>query len=388
MENEYLRVKVCGDGTVDILDKQSGKEYRNLNYFQDEGDCGDYWMYYPPYHNQTYSSKGCQASIWLEDNGPLSATIAAKITMELPTHGYRPDNGVKGYSGRSKETTPVQIITRYTLKKDARQLDVQLEIHNTARDHRMKVLFDTGIQTKTASAEGHFHVDHRPLVPLKDANGAFFNELMTQPMQNFVDLSDSVNGFGIVSDSLLEYEALPNPEGTLGLTLFRAVRNIICTEMRSAGVFAHEDGGQLLQTLSYRYSLCPHDGDYETAKLYQKMDCMNVPVLAIQTTPQLKTGTLPAAFSFYELPDGLEMSCLKRAEDGQSWILRVYNPGKAAVQGTVRLPGTIVSANQVRMDETGSKQLEHNGCTFPITVESNKIQTYKITLERLEKACT
>lgn len=388
MENEYLRVEVCGDGTLNILDKQSGKLYQGLNYFQDEGDCGDYWMYYPPYHNQTYCSKGGAASVRLEDNGPLSATITAELTMELPAYGYRPDNGIKGKSGRSEEKTPVKITVYYTLKKDARQVDVQLKVRNTAKDHRMKVLFDTGIAAKQATAEGHFNVDQRPLVPLKDEAGAYYNELTTQPMQNFVDLSDETGGFGIVSDSLLEYEALPNREGTLGLTLFRAVRNIICTEMRSAGIFAHEDGGQLLQTLTYRYAICPHDGDHETGKLYQAMNCLNVPILAVQTTRQLKNGVLPARYSFFELPEGLEMSCLKQGHSGCDWILRVYNPGKTTVQGLVRMPGTILSVSEVRMDETGGVALGFEGCTFPVSVDSNKIKTYKITMERLDRACT
>lgn len=388
MENEYLLVEVQQDGSLNIYDKLSGNHYRNLNYFQDEGDCGDYWMYYPPYNNQTYSSKGCAASIRLEDNGPLSATVAAEITMELPTHGYRPDNGIKGKSSRSQDKTPVKILTRYTLIKGARQVEVQLQIHNTARDHRMKVLFDTGIVTEKAAAEGHFNVDKRPLLPLKDENGAYYNELTTQPMQNFVDISDGVKGLGIVSDSLLEYEELPNSERTLGLTLFRAVRNIICTEMRSAGVFPHEDGGQLLQTLNYRYAICPHEGDYEVGELYSQADRLNVPVLPVQTTRQQKQGTLPGAFSFFEVPEGLQLSCLKKAEDEENWILRVYNPGKTTVRGTVKLPGTVTAAAEVRMDETGGEAVEAEKNAITVCVEPNKIKTYKIAMQRMDLSCT
>lgn len=383
MENEYLKVEVCGDGSLDILDKASGKAYRNLNYFQDEGDCGDYWMYYPPYNNQTYSSKGCAASICLEDNGPLSATIAAELTMELPAYSYRPDNGIKGKSTRSQEKTPVKIRVAYTLKKGARQVDVHLQVHNTAKDHRMKVLFDTGNRAEKAYAEGHFHVDRRPLQPLKDENGRYYNELMTQPMQNFVDLSDGEQGLAILSNSMLEYEALPNAEGTLGLTLFRAVRNIICTEMRSAGIFAHEDGGQLLQTLSYNYAICPHDGDYEDGQLFAKTDRLNVPVLAVQTTKQLKCGTLPAEHSFFSVPEGLQMSCLKRSEDGEGWILRLYNPGKATVEGEVRLPVSISALEEVRLDETNPVAMPFQGNTFRASAAPDKIKTYKIKLERM-----
>lgn len=382
MENEFLRVEVCGDGSLNIFDKVSGRQYSGLNYFQDEGDCGDYWMYYPPYHNRIYSSKGCSASVWLEDNGPLSATIAAQIVMELPARADRPDNGVKGRSGRSEETVPVKLLTRYTLRKGQRQVEVQLQVRNTARDHRMKVMFDTGIRAERAAAEGHFNVDKRPLVPLKDENGAYYNELMTQPMQNFVDLSDGKQGLGIISNSLLEYEALPNEAGTLGLTLFRAVRNIICTEMRSAGVFPHEDGGQLLQVLTYDYAICPHDGDYEAGALYQKTDRLNVPVQAVQTTRQLKCGVLPPSYSFYALPEGLQMNCFKKAEGGESWIVRLYNPHKEVICGPVTMPAKLLLAQEVRLDETpvGTVVCESN--SFRAEVKPNQIKTYRVRMEK------
>lgn len=380
MENEYLQVTVCGDGTLTILDKVSGRQYDNLNYFQDEGDCGDYWMYYPPYNNRTYTSMGCHASVCLEDNGPLSATIAAEITMQLPAYGYRPDNGIKGKSMRSRDMKAVRIEVRYALKKGARQVDVALQVHNTVKDHRMKVLFDTGIAADMATAEGHFHVDRRSYIPLRDEDNQYYNELTTQPMQNFVDVSDGTCGFGVVSDSLLEYEALPNAEGTLGLTLFRAVRNIICTEMRSAGNFPHEDGGQVLQTLTYHYALCPHDGDHEAGQLFHRADRLNVPVLAVQSSRQIENGTLPLSGSFFQVPEGLQMSCFKKAEDGNGWILRLYNPYGHTVEGEVSVPGRITSVTAVRLDESEEQVCVYREKAFPVLLTSNKIQTYRIQM--------
>ncbi len=385
MENEYLVVEVCGDGTISIFDKVSGTQYKNLNYFLDEGDCGDYWNYYPPYNNRIFSSKGCSASICLEENGPLCATIVAEIIMDLPAYCYRPDNGIKGKSMRSSETKPLKIVVRYTLKKGSRQVDVNLQVHNTVRDHRMKVMFDTGIITDVAVAEGHFHVDKRPYIPMRDENGMFYNELTTQPMQSFVDISDGVYGLGIISNSMLEYEAIPNKEGSLGLTLFRAVRNIICTEMRSAGNFPHEHGGQLLQQLTYQYAICPHDGDYETSRLFYHASLLNVPVQAVQSTRQLNFGTLPTTYSFYEMPSGLQMSCFKRAEDGKGWIMRVYNPHEHTIEGNIRVPSKIAELYEVRLDETEEKELDYSENTFHVSVEPNKIKTYKIKMQNVNE---
>ncbi|MBD3391353.1 MAG: alpha-mannosidase, partial [Chitinivibrionales bacterium] len=69
LENEFLTVTVNPDGTFDLADKRTGASYAGLNYFEDTGDVGDYWSYYPPYGNRTFTSPGCPATIWLEENG-------------------------------------------------------------------------------------------------------------------------------------------------------------------------------------------------------------------------------------------------------------------------------------------------------------------------------
>ena len=184
---------------------------------------------------------------------------------------------------------------------------------------------------------------------------------------------------------MLEYEAQPGEKGTLALTLFRAVRNIICTEMRSAGVFAHEDGGQLLQKLSYRYAICPHDGNYTDGDLYEKTDRLNVPVLPVQTSRQLNCGKNPTTGSFYRMPKGLQMSCLKQAENGENWILRLYNPHGETICGEVTLPAAVVAAQEVRLDETGATACSCQGRGFYVEVEPNKIKTYHITFRKEEQ---
>ena len=137
MENENLKVIVENNGTITMVDKLNKKTYRNLNYFEETGDHGDYWIYYPPYHNRTYNSLGANAKIWYEENGELSATIVAEITMTVPKFGIKNENMVKGESKRSDEMTDITIACYYTLTKDAKALKVKTVINNTAQDHRM-----------------------------------------------------------------------------------------------------------------------------------------------------------------------------------------------------------------------------------------------------------
>jgi mannosylglycerate hydrolase len=109
LENEYLSVTVNANGTINLTDKAAGREYNNLLYYEDTGDVGDYWVHFPPYENQIHNSLGGRARIWSEENGPLAATIAIEVKMQLPAYGTGADSVMKAHSTRSKETKELVI---------------------------------------------------------------------------------------------------------------------------------------------------------------------------------------------------------------------------------------------------------------------------------------
>ncbi len=61
MENENLRVEVNGNGTVNILCKNTNKLFANLNYLTDEGECGNAWMHDSPRYDKKYDTLGMDA---------------------------------------------------------------------------------------------------------------------------------------------------------------------------------------------------------------------------------------------------------------------------------------------------------------------------------------
>jgi len=384
MENEYLKVKVEKDGTISLLDKSTNKLYTNLNYFEDTGDCGDYWVYYPPYNNRIYTSKGSQARIWLEDNGPLSATIGTEIKMTIPAYAHRPENAVKGESIRSDEERELAIICYYTLKKGSKRLDVSVEIENTAEDHRLRLMFDTGIKAVYSDAAGHFTVDRRHVSPLKDENGEYYPEMQTLPMQSFVDISDGNAGFAVLSNCFFEYEAMDNTEGTIAITLFRSVRNIICAEFRSAGVFAHEKGGQSLGKQKYEYSIYPHKGNWCEAEVYAEAERFMLPPKLLQTARH-DMGELPTEHGLFSItPSNLIMSALKKAEDRDSFILRVYNPTDRPINGNINIYSTVKKAYVTNLNEERLKEIAVNEeHSIQVEIGSNKIETIELVINAI-----
>ncbi len=384
LENEYLRVEFQPDGTLDLTDKSSGRTMRNTHYFEDTGDIGDYWAYYPPLRNRTFVSCGAPAEISLEDNGPLSATIVVATSMMLPAHCAIPEKTVIGESTRSDDRVEVKIESRFTLTRGSRRLEVRTVIHNTAADHRMRLMLPTGIHTDTTASAGHFNVDCRPNIPARDSRGEYWPEMQTVPMQMFVDVSDGSNGLAVVNNSFTECQLLEDSDGTLAITLFRAVRNRICTEYRSSGNFPEQNGAQLLRTLEYEYALYPHAGDWNQGDVFAQACAFNTPVASYQISKGRDAGSLPCDLSMLDIsPSTLVLSALKKAEDRESFVIRIHNPTAATVAGCIRFHVKPKAAWLVNLDETRQGSLKINTYGgIEVSLAPSKIQTIEIEVSK------
>lgn len=343
LENEFLKVTVNGNGTVDVLRKSDGKRFTRLNYLEDTGDAGDYWIYYPPYKNKTYTSIGACANVFLTENGPVSATIGATYTMMLPKDA--------SLEGRSSETESFPVTVYYTLNKGAKKLDVRLEFHNTVKDHRLRAMFDSGKNTDFVESAGHFGKDIRPVAK----SGEFYPEMQTLPMSYYVRRGD----LGIVHNCFCEYEGINNEEGTLAVSIMRSVKNIICTEFRSAGKFLHENGGQSLGAHMYEYAIT----FFENEDMFRTAEAFNTPVKAVQISRGEGTE-LPLEKSFLEI-EGVVTSAVKQAEDKKGTVVRVYNPTDDTVK--ISLCGTEVTLAEEPVGE-------FNGSVGPYKIVSVKLK--------------
>lgn len=378
MENSYLKVMVQPDGSVVLKDKETGYVTERLNYLESEGDIGDYWIHYPPYHNQIYSSTGVSADICMEENTPLEAAIRVSYRFRVPAFSMRPEAGIQGDSGRSSEMTEIPVIIRYSLKKDDRKLNVQLQVTNTARDHRMSMKFNSNIQCEGVDAGGHFSVDHRGIQAANEKENKRYTEMDPAPMQGFVDVCNGEQGFGVLSEELLEYDA--SRPGILSCTLYRAVRDIICTEFRSGSSYPSQEGGQLLETMEYSYSLILHRGNWEQAYLARISRCLSVPVLPVQFNVEgEQDGFLPMKKSFYEVT-GAEVSCIKFSEDRDSIVLRIYNTKSEVRAAVVRFAVLVKEAFLINMNEEVINSLPVvDGC-INFVIKPDKIVTMEIRL--------
>ncbi|NQT92901.1 MAG: alpha-mannosidase, partial [Lentisphaerae bacterium] len=247
--------------------------------------------------------------------------------------------------------------SRITLRKGGQRVEIRTTVLNEARDHRLRVLFPTGIDSEFADAAGHFTVDRRRVIPDPADGDEFYPDMRTLPQQSFVDVSDGSHGMALLNRGLTEYEVLRDNAGTVALTLFRSVQNRICTEFRAASEYPRQEGGQLQGRLDFDYALFPHEGSWEEGKVWAEAELFNVPVSTWQFVPA-QEGDLPPSGTLYSLhPDCLVLSALKKAEDRETIIARFFNPTAQAVEGRLDVCFPLAGAHLTNLNEQRLSEL-------------------------------
>ena len=373
LENENLRVEVNPNGTFDLLNLHTGKKYKQLNYYEDHGEHGTYWINWRPMHQRTYNTTGCHARIWSEEDGPLQATIVTEVNLEIPIHSQN-EQQARGYD---TDTQDLKIRTYITLKKNSKKVDIRVEFNNQHEDHYLRAMFPTGIEgAREAHSGGHFYVDRRPVSAQGPDERSQWLDMATLPMNNFVDISDSENGLAFLSNSLTEYEVLEDNEKTVALSLLRAVKNWIVTGHVGSD-FPSQKGGQCKGEHRIEYSIRPHQGNWQDADIPLEAEFVNVPPVIVQSNSN--QGNLPMENSFLKIKNSnLHFSALKKAADRNNFILRVYNTTGTDQTSFVKAYNQIEKAWYTDLNENRIDEIDAESDQFEITAGPHKIVTVEI----------
>jgi len=223
-----------------------------------------------------------------------------------------------------------------TLTNGVKRIDVKTVFDNKANDHRLRVLFHTGIDTDLSCAESVFDVVERG-IPTLDCRDWKEPMPVTHPQKSFVSLAgsshashdhdeddecdgDETAGFTVINKGLPEYEVIDNDSRTIALTLLRAFGQGVRSGegLQVAG----QDQGQHI----FEYAFCPHVGDWEESQVWQVAHGFNTPLITAQSS--IHAGALPIEMSFVELrAENFPVTAIKKADKSDAVILRGYNIG-------------------------------------------------------------
>ena len=381
LENEFLSVQVSAeDGSLRLLDRQTGAVFWGLNSFLDGGDAGDEYTYSPPEEDLLISKPASPPRITVEESGPVRTRVRVETVLRIPAR-LSPDR-----RSRSQEMVDCPLVSLLSLYDGVPRLDVSTTFTNLAEDHRLRVHFPTRLRATHSHADGHFAVLRRPLERLPAGPGWMEHPVTSQPQLRFVDVSDGDSGLMVANQGLPEYDiAMVEGGACIAITLLRCVgwlsRGDLVARKGEAGPSVPTPGAQMRGTHTFTYSVIPHAGGWEEA-IHQAY-WFTSPLRAVWTG--LHGGPLGDAVGFLDIrPSELLLSAVKPAEDDSGdLVVRLYNPTEKELEGSLHSLLHLESAALSKLSEEVGEDLPvANGQDLRFTVHAHEVVTIRLSPAR------
>jgi len=374
LENEFLKVSIQTDGSLDIEDKLTGHTFTGQHYFEDSGESGHAWIHMAPKHDQLFTTLGSSATIECLESSALLTRYRVSHLLEIPA-GLE---GEEGNQSRSSDTVSIPIDSVLTLRRGQRWLDVHTTIDNQAEHHRLRACFPTKLDVTHSAAEAAFDVIDRAIVQLKESN--YFGQPNPQfPMHRFVDMSDGKLGLAILNEGLREYEAIVDDDRTLAITLVRAFMAVQTPVIDQWELYPWMKLAQSLGKNECHYAILPHAGDWQQGGVYGETETFDLPLETAQAGRG--GGAMPKNFSFLETsPAEIVLSALKKCDQRDSLILRLYNPTGNEVAGQIQSQRPVQEAWITNMNEQRREQLAVKDGAISVPLGHKQIVTVELVL--------
>jgi alpha-mannosidase len=349
LENAFLRVQVdARNGCIlHLVDKGSG--FDSIA----PGGCGN--------QLQTFTDNPKKYDAWNIDADALATMkpITEADSVQLVESGpLRATIRVKRHCGSS---TFIQDIILYD------GID-RVEIANDIDWHETHVLLKAAFPLAASSPMATYEIPYgtidRPTTRTNPVDSAKFEVAALR----WADLGDGQHGLSLINDSKYGYDAAGN---VLRLSLLRSP------------IYPDPNADRGHQV--FRYALYPHKGTWQQAMSMRRGWEFNYSLQATVVTHH--AGTLGAEHSFIGLKDdGVVLTAVKRSEDGDGLIVRMFDWSGKASQAQLTLPGSPISAAEVNLMEQSdanlhSKPIALSGHTSAFSIAPYEIKTILVKFE-------
>jgi len=330
LENRHLRVTLSPSGSVEsVLHKASGRETlafpgNHLELYDDDPVMFDAWDI-DPYTLHT-GRDGPPA----ESYDVRSKPLRAEVTFERRL-------------GESSRLTQV-------VRLDAGS--ERLEFHTTVDWHEshtlLKARFPLAVRARNATYETAFGYAERPT----HYSTSFDRARYEVPGHRFADLSEHGFGAALLTDSKYGYSC---HDGVLSISLLRSPKS----PDPEADMGAHE----------FAYALVPHAGDWRDAGVLAQAVAFNAPLRRTRFAPE---------GSFATVDGGLVLDTIKRAEDSDAIVLRLYEPYGGRGVARVRLAVPFSAARRTNLLEDDGEKLEVAAGEIVLPFRPREVVTVKV----------
>jgi mannosylglycerate hydrolase len=333
---ELVEVTIERDGSLQLLDRRTGQRFAGLGRLEAGGDVGDTYSYCPPAGDRIVRSAGPVAVRRLAA-GPLVGAVEARWSF-------------------------ADVAVRLVVSVHAGSPAVRctFELDNAGTDFRLRLRAPTGLSGGAAVAGTQFGAVPRGPVQVDAADYLRETPVPTAPAHRFVARADGTRGLAVLAPGFFEYELAQ--DGSLLVTLLRAVgalsRDDLLTRPGHAGWPVPTPLAQCSGHDRLQLAFCTVT-DTEVAQISTLSTLWEDLFLPLQATWLRQASPLSPALSGLRLEgDPLVFSGLKPGEDGESMVLRCYNPSAEPVAGAWRFGRPVSTAHRVLTDERSLHSLE------------------------------
>lgn len=280
MENNFVIISVSSDGTFSLTDKATGKTLAGLGVVEDTGDVGNEYIYACPKNTSPVYNNITDADIILTEDTPFRASYKIITKMMIPesadstlaTEIERLVEFRSRCAGRSDNMIETEITVTLTLERDSRMVKINVGFDNRCSDHRLRILFPSGMTASAHKADSIFEVVTRANKP----DSTWKNPSNCHHQQCFVSIDDGDIGLTVANIGLNEYEILPEIN-IIAVTLLR------CTgEIGDWGVFLTPEA-QCIGKSSLDLAVMLHKGDVIDSGAFTEAYAYQIPALTRQT---------------------------------------------------------------------------------------------------------
>ena len=332
LENAHLRVTLSPDGSVGrVLHKATGRETlsapgNRLELYDDRPVAFDAWDIDP------YTLTTRRDAQPAESREVVTATpLRAEVAFERPL----------GQASRVRQVVRLDAGSR------------RLEFHTTVEWHEshtlLKVCFPLAVRSPNATYEMPFGYAERPT----HYSTSFDRARYEVPGHRFADLSEHGFGAAVLTDSKYGYSCYG---GDLRASLLRSTKS----PDAEADMGLHE----------FAYALVPHAGGWREAGTVREGVLFNAPLRWTDGAPE-------GSFASVD-DDNLVLDTIKRAEDSDALVLRLYEAHGARGVARVRLAVPFSAALRANILEDEGDALDVDDGAIVVPYRPHEVVTVKV----------
>lgn len=345
-ENKFVRLEILSNGEFKITDKRNGKEYNGLNRFYDNGEVGDGWRHQDPINDEVFSGYSGNATISVIHSG--FAVTSFRIEKEMIIPKYLDSTTLS----RSSERERLKITYTVTLYSDSPAVEVEMQIDNNVKDHRMRLLFPTNTSGKTYFAGQAFYFAERNKGVDISTSSWEEPECVEKNMNGIIGKrDDDGNGLAFVSPyGLHEAGCLDDLDNTIAVTLFRCFDRVFLQTQSNLA--------QLQQKMNFKYGILPLDRNTSYSDIVRLQQRLSDSDIAFSKRVKDNTSVLPSK-SYLEFSNkDIVLSIFKCSQDGKGYIVRAYNVSGNSASTNLRIGFDFNNLYESNMNEEIIKKVE------------------------------